>query len=315
MNTLFPADKADKIAEMFSFTDEEKHVFCNTADGILQTHEDEDPTKIITAVCEYADLIAKSKGTGYIPKIARQKIGDVLLTSIEPPCGSNTYILETKEGFLVIDSGFPCYAEELKQTVLSLYPDFAKQKTELLITHIDMDHMGAMDMFDCVYLNEASLENFTREKTGIPNYRVKNPSRAPFYQMVVMLTGYKTPSLNNVRLLDSVKPDPTIPLSYIGDLKTAGLTFSVYEGFGGHVEGSMLFLENELGLIFTGDILINPDGFTPEQLKVNRYPAILAGGSVNEDSKKAAAERYAAYDMMQGRRWVVCPGHGNVFQL
>ncbi len=77
----------------------------------------------------------------------------------------------------------------------------------------------------------------------------------------------------------------------------------------------MLFLENELGLIFTGDILINPDGFTPEQLKVNRYPAILAGGSVNEDSTKVVAERFAAYDMMQGRRWMVCPGHGNVFQL
>ncbi len=75
MNTLFPADKADKIAEMFSFTDDEKQSFCNNVNGILQTHEDEDPNKIITAVCEYADLIAKSKGAGYTPKIARQKIG------------------------------------------------------------------------------------------------------------------------------------------------------------------------------------------------------------------------------------------------
>ena len=315
MNIHFPADKADKIAEMFCFTDDEKQSFCKNADGILLAHNNEDPHKIITAVCEYAELIAKSKGAGYTPKIDQQKIGDVLLTSIEPPCGSNTYILETKEGFLVIDSGFPCYAEDLKQTILSLYPDFGKQKTEHIITHIDMDHMGAMDMFDRVYLNAASLENFTREKAGVANYRVKNPSRAPFYDMVVMLTGYKTPSLENVSLIGSITPDPTLPLSYIGDLKTAGLTFSVYESFGGHVEGSMLFLENEIGLIFTGDILINPDGFTPEQLKVIRYPAILAGGSVNEDSKKAAAERFAVYDMMQGRRWMICPGHGNVFQL
>jgi len=315
MNNLFPPEKADKIAEMFSFTDEERDHFLNCADGILQSHSKEEPEKIISAISGYADLIAKSKGTGYTPKISKQAIGDVQITRIEPPCGSNTYILETPAGFLVIDSGFPSYAEELKQTVLSLYPEFPKNKTELLITHIDMDHIGAMDLFDCVHLNATSMENFVREKTGVPNYRVKKQDRAPFYEIVVMLTKYTTPSLSNIKLLDSVKPDHSLPLSFIGELKAAGLTFSVYEGYGGHVEGSMIFLENDLGLIFTGDILINPDGFTPEQLIANRYPAVLAGGSVNEDSKKAAAERYAAYEMMQGRRWTVCPGHGDVFQL
>jgi len=315
MNNLFPADKADKIANMFSFTDDDKTRFLNNANEILQYHGKDDPNKIISGICGYADLIASSKGVGYIPQISEHTVEDIQITRVEPPCGSNTYILKTPAGFLVIDSGFPCYAEELKQTVLSLYPEFPKNKTELLITHIDMDHMGAMDLFDCVHLNATSMENFVREKTGVPNYRVKKQDRAPFYDMVVMLTKYTTPSLSNIKLLDSVKPDHSLPLSYIGELKAAGLTFSVYEGYGGHVEGSMIFLENDLGLIFTGDILINPDGFTPEQLLANRYPAVLAGGSVNEDSKKAAAERYAAYEMMQGKRWTVCPGHGTVFQL
>lgn len=315
MNKLFPAEKADKIASMFSFTDADKARFLDNVNGIMDTHGNEDPEKIITGICGYADLIAESKGPGYVPQISKHTLGNVQITKIEPPCGSNTYILKTPEGFLVIDGGFPCYANELKQTVLSLYPELPKQKTELLITHIDMDHMGAMDLFDCVYLNETSLENFRRENAGVANYRIKNQSRAPFYQMVVMLTDYKTPSLSNVKLLDTVKPDHSLPLSYIGELRAAGLTFSVYEGFGGHVEGSMIFLEKDIGLMFTGDILINPDGFTPEQLIRNRYPAVLAGGSVNEDSKKAAAERYAAYDMMQERRWMVCPGHGDVFQL
>ena len=315
MNNLFPADKADKIAGMFSFTDEEKRRFVNNAGKVIEYHGRDDPDKIVSAICGYADHITESRGAGYIPEIYEHTLGGIEITRIEPPCGSNTYILKTPDGFLMIDCGFPCYAEDLKKTVLSLYPEISEKKTELLITHIDMDHMGAMDLFDCVYLNATSMENFMREKTGVPNYRVKKQDRAPFYDMVVMMTGYKTPSLENVRLIDSVKPDHSIPLSPIGGLNAAGLTFTVYEGFGGHVEGSMIFLEKERGLIFTGDILINPDSFTPEQMISNRYPAILAGGSVNEDSKKAAAERYAAYDLMQGKRWMVCPGHGAVFQL
>ncbi|HJJ51348.1 MAG TPA: MBL fold metallo-hydrolase [Methanocorpusculum sp.] len=315
MNDLFPADKADKIADMFSFTDEEKGRFLDNVNGILKIHGIENSEKIVTAIYGYAELFASSKGNGYLPNISEHILGDVHVTKIEPPCGSNTYIVKTPKGFLTIDGGFPCYTNELKQTILSLYPNFFKQKTELLITHIDMDHMGAMDIFDRVYLNETGLENFRREAAGLGNFRVKNESRAPFYQMVVMLTDYKTPSLSNIKLLDTQKPDHSLPLSYIGELKAAGLTFAIYEGFGGHVEGSMIFLEKDVGLMFTGDILINPDGFTPEQLKRNRYPAILAGGSVNEDSKKAAAERNAAYEMMQERRWTVFPGHGDVFQL
>jgi glyoxylase-like metal-dependent hydrolase (beta-lactamase superfamily II) len=76
----------------------------------------------------------------------------------------------------------------------------------------------------------------------------------------------------------------------------------------------MVFLEKERGLMFTGDVLVNPDGYTSGQKAYNRLPGLLAGGSVNEDSKKAVAERHAVYELMKGREWTICPGHGAVFK-
>lgn len=313
MNNSFPADKTEKIVHTFSLSDDKREAFLKNANEIIYHHGGDNPEKIINAISEYADCIADSKGQGYKPNIFQDTRGDITITRIDPPCGSNTYILETKEGLLVVDSGYSCFAEELMQTIRSLYPNFDSMKKEMIITHIDMDHMGAIPYFDRVYLNETSKENFILEKTGRINYRTKNPDRAPFYHVVEILTGYTTPSLSNIVLFDSIKPDHTQPLSYIGELKTNGLTFAVYEGYGGHVEGSMVFIENEHGLMITGDILINREGYTPCQLAYNRLPALLAGGSVNEDSKKAVTERHAVYELLKKQKWLICPGHGAIF--
>ncbi len=314
MSISFPADKLEKIVRTFSLTEDEKDAFLKNANRIIYHIGGDHPERIIEAIAEYAECIAGSKGAGYTPGITEQTVGDVHITRIDPPCGSNTYVLETKEGLLVVDAGYSCYAKELMQTIYSLYPAFVSMQKELIITHIDMDHAGAMPYFNRVYMNVTSRENFVREKTGRVNYRTKNPDRAPFYHVVEILTQYEAPPLSNIVLFDSVKPDLSLPLSYIGELKAAGLTFAVYEGSGGHVEGSMVFLEKERGLMFTGDVLVNPDGYTSGQKAYNRLPGLLAGGSVNEDSNKAVAERHAVYELMKGQEWTICPGHGAVFK-
>jgi len=314
MSIPFPADKLEKIVRTFSLTEDEKDAFLKNANRIICHHGGDHPEIIIGSIAEFAECIAGSKGAGYIPGITRETVGDVHITKIDPPCGSNTYILETKEGLLVVDAGYPCYAKELMQTINSLFRDFVSMQKELVITHIDMDHVGAMPFFNRVYMNAASRENFVLEKTGRVNYRTKKVDRAPFYHVVEILTEYSTPSLSNIVLFDSVKPDYSLPLSYIGELKAAGLTFSAYEGFGGHVGGSMVFIEKEKGIMITGDVLVNPDGYTSGQKAFNRLPGSLAGGSVNEDSKKAVAERHAVYELMKGRKWIICPGHGAIFK-
>jgi glyoxylase-like metal-dependent hydrolase (beta-lactamase superfamily II) len=168
-------------------------------------------------------------------------------------------------------------------------------------------------MFDTVYLSQTSYDNFVMESKGENNFREHNPAHAPYVRISKILSQYKTPAISSLHVVNSNKPDISSPLSLIGELDFADMHFEIYEGNGGHVNGEIVLSCPAHKIIFTGDIIVNPSGFTKEQAEFNLIAPYLMT-SVNMDSQKASASRKAVMNLIGGQDWLICGGHGAFFR-
>jgi len=106
----------------------------------------------------------------------------------------------------------------------------------------------------------------------------------------------------------------------IGTMKIGDLNFTIIEGSGGHLYGEMIYVCKEAGIVFTGDILVNINGFSKERAEFNSLAPYLMK-SVNVNSQKAKMMRQQAMALIQsiseanGKPCFICGGHGPLSQL
>lgn len=318
-NTVFYLSFANEIATKLSLTQDDTNDLIANANRIMQMMDErnQSPYKTFEYIGTFADCLIRYKGDKFHPRLSKITISnDITLHLIEPPCGSSIYILENlkKEELLFVDSGFSCYREELLHVIHDLFPDFENRKKDVFLTHVDMDHSGALDLFDHVYLSQSSYDNFVLEHEGKDNFRAMNHLNAPFCEIGIILSGYTPPPLDRLIVLNARPAEEDKPLSHIGTLDFDTLHFDVYEGNGGHVAGETVLVCQEYGLLFTGDIWINVDRLTPEQAEFNMLSPYLMT-SVNVDSKKAAKTREEIQTLMSTGIWLVCGGHGGILDI
>ncbi|MDR2854880.1 MAG: hypothetical protein LBV40_01815 [Methanomicrobiales archaeon] len=318
-NTVFYLSFANEIATKLFLTQDDTNELIANANRIMQTMDErnESPYKTFEYINRFAHCLVRYKGHAFHPRISKRTISDsIILHLIEPPCGSSIYILQhvQTEDLLFVDSGFSCYREELVQIMHVLFPNFKRRKKDLVLTHIDMDHSGALDLFDHVYLSQRSYDNFVLEHEGNDNFRAMHHLNGPFCKIAAILSGYTSPPLDRLIVLNTHPVDVNKPLSYIGTLDFHTLHFDVYEGNGGHIAGETVFVCHEYCLLFTGDIWINVGDLTPEQAEFNMLSPYLMT-SVNVDSKKAAKTREEIQTLMSTGAWLVCGGHGGILDI
>ncbi|HEX2952687.1 MAG TPA: MBL fold metallo-hydrolase, partial [Bacillota bacterium] len=91
--------------------------------------------------------------------------------------------------------------------------------------------------------------------------------------------------------------------------------FEIYEGSGGHLDGEMIYICRDYGIIFTGDNLVNIRGFSPERAEFNSLAPYLMR-SVNVNSDKATAIRKGILEIIEAlqsnnaKPCIICGGHG-----
>ena len=99
------------------------------------------PYRTFDSISKFAELLGASKGESFAPHITTHQVSqNTKLTLIEPPCGSNTLIMESNGEVLFVDSGYACYKEEMLSVFRSIFPNFDKMKKIILVTHGDVDH-------------------------------------------------------------------------------------------------------------------------------------------------------------------------------
>ena len=229
------------------------------------------------------------------------------LFTIEPPCGSNTYVLQTDEELLFVDCGFACYRSEMVALFKELFHGYSTIKKSAFITHGDLDHVGILSEFDAVYMSGNCYDNFVLDVEGKEDFREQNPLHEPYCRLSRIISGYVPPALEKCIVIGKREGDEI--LAPIGSHFFGGKRFDFYEGKGGHVRGDTVIVCDELKLVFSGDIYVNIKGFSNEQKEFNALAPFLMTG-VDSDPKLAREAR--DYLVSKYSDYIICPGHGAV---
>lgn len=307
-NTVFYHNFAHEMKKTLHLTQKETNIFLNNSNKILQILEDkhENYFKTFDYIRKFAKFTMNSKNENFNPRISHKRVTEnTILYMIEPPCGGNTYIIESEGDLLFVDSGFACYNEEMKGIFQELFPNFEDMEKQIILTHADMDHAGITDIFEEVYVSENTFINFKREHEGKKNFREENPLHEPYIKLDGIISKYEPPELNKLRIIGNKINDKEF--EKIGEFYFKELSFEIYESNGGHLKGEIILVEKEKRIVFTGDIFVNIKGFTNEQYAFNILAPYLMG-SVNSDSKKASACRKILLEKC--KNYLICPGHG-----
>lgn len=125
------------------------------------------------------------------------------------------------------------------------------------------------------------------------------------------------------RLFPTAPREEIAGFPVIDEIVIGGFRFRVLEGLGGHLFGQIYLFCPEIGLLFTGDTVINFRHLSPERAEYNTLAVNLVT-SVNVDSAVAKTERQQLLrlagdisgNFFAGRRdGLVCGGHGPVSTL
>ena len=314
-NTVFYLTLAEEMRQLLHLTPEQTREFIYHANLVMQQLDEkgEPHSKTFEYVSRFAHFVAANRGLNYECRVTREQLTErVSATVIEPPCGSNITVLADEQtgALLVVDGGFACYAEETMTLLRTLIPDFDQRRRTMLLTHSDSDHTGIAPYFDTIWCTRRTADCFAGEHMGLPCPREENRNMLPYYRLSKLITGYQPPQLSRLCLLDNQPGDDNAPISEVGQFAFGDLSFTVYQGNGGHVPGETVLLDERRRIAITGDDYINIHDMTPPQREFNRLAPYLAR-SVNQDSDKYHAILRTLRDLLADE-WLILPGHGGL---
>ncbi len=268
------------------------------------------PYKTFESISRFAHLLSACRGEKFLPRISHHKITEnTKIILIEPPCGSNTAIIQSQGETLFIDSGYALYKDEMLALFKSLLPDFDKIQKRIYITHADVDHCGLLPLFDEIYASSKSKECLELEYKGKNAFREQNPLHRPYINICKTLTCYQPPEPSKVKALWQSPTYQTEPLVQTGFFDFGELHFEVYEGKGGHLAGETVLIDYTNHLVFSGDIYVNIHGMTKEQTEYNQYAPVLMT-SVDTEPALCAHERKAIMQRLGQGDWQIFGAHG-----
>ena len=308
--SVFYVTFAHELQELLSLDAESTEKILVQSNRIMQMLDEGNDSylKAFDYIYRFAKFVVDHKGDAFDAAVSVHELApDLTLYRIDPPCGSNIYILDCEGERLFFDCGFACYKEEMLAILTGLFPDFDEKPKNIVLTHADIDHSGLLEIFDTVRLARSCYENFEDEHLGVPNFREQNAMHEPYCIISKILTGYRPPDLSKCVILGAKQDDRL--LSRIGQFHFGKWDFDVYEGTGGHVRGETVIACPALKFVFTGDIFVNIKEFSPDQREFNSLAPYLMT-SVDEDGAVARQTRSLLLEKFGG--YTLCPGHGPV---
>lgn len=268
------------------------------------------PYRTFDCISKFAALLASCRGDAFSPRITTHRISDdTEITTIEPPCGSNTAIIKSCGKYLFVDTGFACYKDEMLPIFRQLIPEFDNMKKVCVLTHMDVDHIGLLPMFDEIYASRRSRDYLTDEFEGKDGIRERNPLHTPYIRICKALTEYIPADPKKMKVLGDGGNMEGHLLRQIGFFDFGELSFEVYEGAGGHLPGEVVLIDYRNRIAFTGDIYVNIKGMTSEQKQYNQYAPILTT-SVDTDKALCTKEREAIMQRLGAGKWHIFGAHG-----
>ena len=311
-NSIFYNTYVLGLAQTMGLSEEVSRELLVHVNLAMQTLDEQglSPYRTFDSISKFAELLGSAKGQNFNPRISKHKISDnTEITLIEPPCGSNTIIINSNGKVLFVDSGYACYTDEMLDVFKKLLPEFDTMKKTILVTHADVDHCGLLPIFDKIIASYKTVNCLVNEYESKDGYRESNPLHKPYINICKILTSYKTVNPQKITVMWNDVENLTEPLTQIGFFDFEELHFEVYEGKGGHLPGEIVLIDYSKHIAITGDIYINTHGLTAEQAEYNQYAPILMT-SVDTDSKLCLEERKAIMQRLGVGQWQIFGAHG-----
>ena len=317
-NTVFYIRLANGIQKLFRFDDGKVMQFITEASKVSKTLSErgEKPSEALENVKQIANYIAFNRDLNFHAKIQSIDVtADTTLHIIEPPCGSNMYILRNMDDLLFIDTGLGIYTDELLLELRELFPAFYSMDKTFLVTHADPDHCGLLSAFDDVRIiaTAKTVERLYRRDDSYDDKR--GPESLAYDSLARIITDYIPPENKYVESIGDL--DDHEDLLKLKDLRFGDITLEIYEGNGGHMPGETIIICREPKMLFTGDIYVNSKHLTPEMEDFNRIMPFLQT-HVDADGQRLSHERAQLGRLMDdiGRKgMIVCAGHGAIQKL
>lgn len=315
-NTIFYQSFVSDLMERLGLPEADRDGLLVNANLVMQMLDERglSPYRTFESISRFAQLLAASRGRAFEPRITRHAIADETeIVLIEPPCGSNTAIVVSRGEVLFVDSGYALYRAEMEAVFRSLLPDYDAMRKRVYVTHADVDHCGLLPLFDEVVCSEQTKECLTLEREGADGFREQNPLHKPYISICKTLTSYGSVEPGRVSALWEGPAEQDEPLIRVGSFGFGELEFEVFQGAGGHLKGETVLIDRTHRLVFSGDILINVHGLTPEQAEYNRYAPVLMT-SVDTDPELCGRERRALLGLLDAGSWRIFGGHGAMLE-
>ena len=311
-NSIFYQSFVSGLMKLTNLPEENRDALLVNSNIIMQLLDENglSPFKTFESISRFAELLSKCRADAFSPRITEHTITEnTRITLIEPPCGSNTAVIQSGGDVLFVDCGYALYKEEMLLVFRSLLPDFDRIKKRIFVTHADVDHCGLLYMFDEILASRKTKECLLLEYNGENGFREQNPLHKPYINICKALTFYHPPKPENVFALWDTQSEQTVPLEQMGFFEFGELHFEVYQGLGGHLPGETVLIDYKHHLAFTGDIYINMHGMTREQTEYNKYAPVLMSG-VDTNPELCAAERTAILQRLGAGEWKLFGAHG-----
>lgn len=311
-NSIFYQTFVSGLMQLSGLPEESRDSLLVNSNLVMQILDENglSPYKTFESISRFAELLSLSRGKQFMPRITEQKLSaNTKITLIEPPCGSNTAIIESSGETLFVDSGYALYRDEMLGVFRSILPGFDDMKKRIYITHADVDHTGLLPVFDEILASRKTAECLELEYKGENGFREQNPLHRPYVNICKALTFYKPPVPEKILPLWDTKGENKDLLEQVGSLDLGELHFEVYEGKGGHLPGETVLIDFHHHVAFTGDIYVNIHGMTREQAEYNRYAPVLMT-SVDTDPALCTAERQSIMQRLGAGEWKIYGSHG-----
>jgi len=313
-NSIFYQSFVSGLMQVAELPEEKRDALLVDSNRIMQMLDEKglSPYKTFESISRFAELLYRYRGDAFSPRLSEFRLGEhTKLTLIEPPCGSNTAILQSCGETLFIDCGYALYREEMLKLFRQLLPDFDTMKKRIYLTHADVDHCGLLSLFDEILVSAASKRSFELEYLEGNGYREQNPLHRPYVNICKTLTRYQNTDPEKITALWQGRDDMEEPLEQIGFFNFGEMHFEVWQGKGGHLPGETVLIDYVHKTAFTGDIYVNVHGMTREQAEYNRYAPVLMT-SVDTDPALCAQERTAIVQRLGAGEWKIFGAHGTM---
>ncbi|MBQ4452138.1 MAG: Zn-dependent hydrolase [Clostridia bacterium] len=313
-NSIFYQSFVSGLMQLTGLPEEMRNDLLVNSNLVMQILDEKglSPFKTFESISRFAELLSMYRGDAFLPRITKHQIAEnTSIILIEPPCGSNTAILQCGGDTLFIDSGYALYAEEMQRLFRFLIPDYDRIRKRIFITHADVDHCGLLPLFDEILASQKTKECLELEFRKENGYREQNPLHKPYVSICKALTFYRPPDPEKISALWDTQGEQLNPLEQMGFFDFGEMHFEVYQGKGGHLRGETVLIDYQHQLAFTGDIYVNIHGMTREQAAYNQYAPVLMT-SVDTDPALCAAERNAILQRLGAGEWKIFGAHGKM---